>query len=741
MSAAEAASALEAPGSSSRSVPVEHLDYSFIQSCSDLKHLEQILRVLRSGQDGFYPHLVEFCEKHIERLEPKSRVLRKERGPASAGSFSSEEWRNISEDLQMWERDMRLKEAELKRCPRYSDAEHFPPVRSSDASDQRRVSAAVKTVKTSCVPRPYTDWDRFDVDTECSNIDECDRNTRQASIRPVVSEITARINSTGLSAQERDVLALREKDKGNGAFRSRDYEEAVVYYSRSLSLAPSVAALNNRAQAHIRLQQWSTALSDCDAVLQLEPGNIKALLRRATAHKHLGHQQQSHADLRTVLLIEPHNTTAQKLLMEHTESDQLQETRPTGRKILIQEEDEEEERLRDESERDYAQEEDREEQEVSGAESGIMGNPLKMPSCVDRHVETDTATNESRDELAAQPTHVDAHSEAPPTGHAHQRSEGHRPSEETLTERHTHNNSEHTTAEFELLKHDGNALVRSGCYQDAVDRYTGCLQLKPHECSVYTNRALCFIKLQRFTEARQDCDSALQLHPTNKKALYRRALANKGLKDYVACRSDLQQVLCLDASVTEAEQLLMEVTQLMTDCRASSGTRRIITINEVAEDGDEDDDDDGNGDDGNDDGDEDEGSGAVVSSVSLRSWSVFEFGQALSSAVSGGDLLTCADLLRSVASERLPQLISTQLDGHTLGFIIRALHTHLLHTHPELVFLHLQQLHTAHRLTMVLMLLSAEDRTHLSQIFQKLHAVQTEAFSQSDVSNLANKYM
>uniref|UniRef100_A0A9J8DBW2 RNA-polymerase II-associated protein 3-like C-terminal domain-containing protein n=1 Tax=Cyprinus carpio carpio TaxID=630221 RepID=A0A9J8DBW2_CYPCA len=724
MSAAESASALEAPGSSSRSVPAEHLDYSFIQSCSDLKHLEQILRVLRSGQDGFYPHLVEFCEKHIEKLDPKSRVLRKEHQAATAASFSTEEWRTISEDLQMWESNMRLKEAELKQRPRYSDAEHVPPVRSSNSLVQNRVSAAVKTAKTSRVPRPYRDWDRFDVDTECSNIDECDRNTRHASMRPAVPEITATINSTGLTAQEKDVLARREKDKGNGAFRSGDYEEAVVYYSRSLSLAPSVAALNNRAQAHIRLQHWSTALSDCDAVLQLEPGNVKALLRRATAHKHLGHQQHSHADLRAVLLIEPHNATA-LLLMEETESDGHQETRRTGRKILIQEVDEEEEWLRNERERNYAQDEGREEKrEVSGAESGIMGNALKMPGCA--NTETDAPTNDcsSRRDV----TRVDAHNEAPPTGHTHQRSEGHRPSGETLTERHTHNHSEHTTAEFELLKHDGNALVRSGCYQEAVDRYTGCLQLKPHECAVYTNRALCYIKLQRFTEARHDCDSALQLQPTNKKAFYRRALANKGLKDYAACRSDLQQVLCLDASVTEVEQLLMEVTQLMTHSRGSSGTRRTVTITEVDDDDDDED-------------DEDEGSDAVVSSVSVRSCDVFEFGQVLGSAVSGGDLLTCAELLRSVAPERLPRLISTQLDGHTLGFIIRALNTHLLHTHPELVFLHLQQLHTAHRLTMVLMMLSGEDHTQLSQIFQKLHAVQTEAFSQSDVSNLANKYL
>ena len=32
------------------------------------------------------------------------------------------------------------------------------------------------------------------------------------------------------------------------AFRAGDYEEALLYYNRSLSLVPTVAATNNRAQ-------------------------------------------------------------------------------------------------------------------------------------------------------------------------------------------------------------------------------------------------------------------------------------------------------------------------------------------------------------------------------------------------------------------------------------------------------------------------------------------------------------
>lgn len=36
-----------------------------------------------------------------------------------------------------------------------------------------------------------------------------------------------------LTQQEKLILANREKDKGNEAFRAKDYEEAVAYYSRS----------------------------------------------------------------------------------------------------------------------------------------------------------------------------------------------------------------------------------------------------------------------------------------------------------------------------------------------------------------------------------------------------------------------------------------------------------------------------------------------------------------------------
>ncbi|XP_036001091.1 sperm-associated antigen 1A isoform X1 [Fundulus heteroclitus] len=118
-------------------------------------------------------------------------------------------------------------------------------------------------------------------------------------------------------------------------------------------------------------------------------------------------------------------------------------------------------------------------------------------------------------------------------------------------------------ARFTLLKHEGNSLVKKGQFQEALEKYSECLSVKSDECAVYTNRAICFLKLRRYEEAKQDCDSALQLDPANKKAFYRRALAFKGLQDYLSASSDLQEVLQLDPKVREAEQELEEMTCLL----------------------------------------------------------------------------------------------------------------------------------------------------------------------------------
>ncbi|NWX20904.1 SPAG1 protein, partial [Aegotheles bennettii] len=83
---------------------------------------------------------------------------------------------------------------------------------------------------------------------------------------------------------------------------------------------------------------------------------------------------------------------------------------------------------------------------------------------------------------------------------------------------------------FKMLKNEGNDFVKKGKYEEAVNKYSECMKLNTEECTIYTNRALCYLKLYKYEEAKQDCDHVLQIEDSNIKAFYRRALAYKGLQ-------------------------------------------------------------------------------------------------------------------------------------------------------------------------------------------------------------------
>ncbi|XP_040901294.1 sperm-associated antigen 1-like isoform X1 [Toxotes jaculatrix] len=921
-------------------VPVEHLDYDYIEKCKDVKYLEKILKVLRSGEEGVYPHLIKFCESHLEKLNPKSPALRKENLVATAASFSKDEWSQIMDELKTWQEETKKTETSLKQQSMFDElaAENMPPIRGSNGSIplSQRSNAKGKGNSSKCtLPRDYQEWDKFHVERECELIDEnVGKHYPPATTITGHPKIKTKVDVSLLTQQEKLFLANREKDKGNEAFRANDYEEAVAYYSRSLSIAPTVAAYNNRAQAEINLKHWHKAMTDCQSVLELEPGNVKALLRRATVHKHMSNFQLAVEDLRVVLMEEPHNAAAKQLL---SETEKLMESQPEqkskGKKILIQEVEDEDDNSNETKVEaclvEPSQPVGGEENSAALVERGDMGNAQKKPhgrGDGGPHSESNNSypghwrskggssdkykvTQESKEKVsngtskrgstasvqadqsgsgkgtpvggtAGETINLDAPCGALPPPLARLKNEGnllfkngqfgdalekysqaiqgytesgidspedlcilysnraacylkdgnsqdciqdctralelqpfslkpllrramayesleryrkayvdyktvlqidisvqaahdsvnritrllidqdgpewreklpdiplvplsaqqHRreepPSAEVLqarAEKAARDAERKAEVRFTAFKQEGNDFVKKGQYQDALGKYTECLKLKPEECAIYTNRALCYLKLERFTEAKQDCDAALKLEPTNKKAFYRRALANKGLKDYLACSSDLQEVLQQDPNVQEAEKELEEVTVLLRQSLAKSSPakpRKTVPITEV---------------------EGDEETTAVPNSegtckgediaINLKPTNVYEFGQALNAARCSGNMAACADLLASTAPEMLPQYLSTQLDGHTISFIMQVLDSHLLEKDPNLVYQHLNHLHTADRFSTVLMLLEKDERRHMTHLFEHLSATESTEFTKNDVQNLANKYI
>ncbi len=75
-----------------------------------------------------------------------------------------------------------------------------------------------------------------------------------------------------------------ERRKGNESFKAGDYDEAISFYSNSLSLHAHVEATwTNRAIAYIKKELFENAEKDCMVAVYLNPSSIKGLTRRGIA--------------------------------------------------------------------------------------------------------------------------------------------------------------------------------------------------------------------------------------------------------------------------------------------------------------------------------------------------------------------------------------------------------------------------------------------------------------------------
>ena len=50
---------------------------------------------------------------------------------------------------------------------------------------------------------------------------------------------------------------------------------------------------------------------------------------------------------------------------------------------------------------------------------------------------------------------------------------------------------------FDMLREEGNSLVRSGQFSEALECYSQCIAMRPDNAVGYTNRALCHLKLNQ----------------------------------------------------------------------------------------------------------------------------------------------------------------------------------------------------------------------------------------------------
>ena len=115
------------------------------------------------------------------------------------------------------------------------------------------------------------------------------------------------------SKLRKETTAEVQKQKGNRAFKKRDYEKALRRYQEALDEMPFlVPVLSNIAQCHLKLKNYDDTIEYCSRALFLKPSWVKAYSRRALAKRRKGMFQEALNDLDEGLRVEPENESLQK---------------------------------------------------------------------------------------------------------------------------------------------------------------------------------------------------------------------------------------------------------------------------------------------------------------------------------------------------------------------------------------------------------------------------------------------
>lgn len=76
-------------------IPINHLDFKYIEECDDAREMEKILHILRSNEEGYFPDLTTCAENKLRQLKPQSRLFRVEEQIKGREALPETEWKPI----------------------------------------------------------------------------------------------------------------------------------------------------------------------------------------------------------------------------------------------------------------------------------------------------------------------------------------------------------------------------------------------------------------------------------------------------------------------------------------------------------------------------------------------------------------------------------------------------------------------------------------------------------------------
>ena len=84
------------------------------------------------------------------------------------------------------------------------------------------------------------------------------------------------------------------KDQGNNAFKAKNFNEAISFYTKAVDENPTDHTIfGNRSAAHYSLQQWEQAIEDAQKCIDIKPDWSKGYQRKGMAMEGKGDLEEA----------------------------------------------------------------------------------------------------------------------------------------------------------------------------------------------------------------------------------------------------------------------------------------------------------------------------------------------------------------------------------------------------------------------------------------------------------------
>ena len=341
------------------------------------------------------------------------------------------------------------------------------------------------------------------------------------------------------------------KEKGNALFKQNKFNEAIDYYERAIKINNSIEVLySNKGTCEKCLKNYKQAIKDYKKALELNPKNTKNLNRLASVYLIVGNFGEAKIIQQKALNLEPHNSVYK---------DQMN---------VIEKVIEDEEKMKEkinEQKFDDAEEICKRLIEKVPEFNDLKKNYIKIllenvkiqDALTYKKV---TAEDKMRDEefnyLTALTLYFDGQYDK---------------AKKLLNIiKQTNNNDKISdlikkVSEIESVKNKANELFKQKKYEEAIEEYTKVLEFDPQNKKfnslILANRALCYQKLNKNTEALRDSNQSIKLNPYYARGYVKRGNVYMELKMYDDAKADFQKAKDLDPSVSGVEGFLNDANK------------------------------------------------------------------------------------------------------------------------------------------------------------------------------------